>query len=380
MSITGTVHIPAEGDNRPPAYWEEIDGREVLVIRASAIGGCAWELVAAAQGLDPLPTPQWLQEAFDRGTELEPHIISMLERGEVHWWRNESGELTSVGDGKVKLVSFTSHQDEGHLWITDNIVIRFHPDAVDPVGNNVWEIKALSNSLWMKAYKGSVADAVDEYAWQLSVMMHAYGATSGIWAAYNKGEKSGEPVRHEREVLVEVVPQPLISFQELHDKAVMVYELARGEDISVSGRPCDKPDAFPCRYLHIRPERDEGDELMDDESSVGTSGISDKTAQPEPDVLSGAELDYVLRQYAFFKGQEDEAKQRREALKEQVLASAPKGEKRVMGEQFTAQVVDGTSSGGYDWKSMPRELKAEVEKYKLPGKPYRYIKNVKRND
>lgn len=240
-------------DNRPAAYYEG----DVLIIRASSIGStCLWELVAAAQGYEPSDVPADLQRAFDEGHRLEPIIIGMLE-----------------AEGYV----VTGAQDEGHLDITPTLRIRYHPDGfisnpvynVDPpqppgMATRILEVKTMSNDSWQRAARGSVGDIFAEYNWQISVMMWAneIDAFAGdpskwympaLWVGYNKGNADGSECLDQGRLLYEPIVRPPISLDTIYNKALAVQQLVEDDDIVMSGRPCDDPSHYPCRYLFLRP-------------------------------------------------------------------------------------------------------------------------------
>lgn len=64
-----------KGDDRPAVYVENIDGVDVVVYRASALGGCERALVAARVGATRHPVPAVIQNAFDEGHRNEPIIM-----------------------------------------------------------------------------------------------------------------------------------------------------------------------------------------------------------------------------------------------------------------------------------------------------------------
>jgi hypothetical protein len=332
--VTGTTHIVEEGDNRPPVYWE--DGR--LIIRASAIGNpCLWELIAAGQGYEPATLPEFLAVAFAEGHALEPIVIAKLQ---------ENG------------MQFESHQQEGHLDIEDvPVSIRYHPDGIgtDLFGRHVVEVKALRNEVWQKARRSGVGSLFAEYPWQLSTMMIAEGLP-GEWVAINKGNKDNSFCEEEGKLLRETVALPPISYEDICDKAKRIYEGVMGPDVLKSGRECDNPNHFPCRYIHLRPEPEE------DQIKEFTE------AEKE-------ELDYLLKAYLTFKGTVDEAKQRQDEIRNQIIAIAG-DTKKIITDAFIAPISQAYSTTT-DWASMERDG-IDVEKYRTKTPGVRYLKNVKK--
>lgn len=335
------------GDDRPPVYYElDDEGNTNLIIRTSAIGStCLWELVAAGQGYEMSPVPDTLQRAFDEGNMLEPLIIGMLES---------------------KGWTVTDRQAEGELVIEPGLTIRYHPDGkayhlTHNESARVLEVKALSNALWQTAARHSVGKVFAEYDWQLSVMMHQ-SRLPGLWVAFNKGNADGSPCTDQGKLLFERVDRPPISLDEITTKAQLIKSQVEGEDLLVSGRPCDDPTHYPCRFLYIRPEPEE-DNLAIDQPTILTV----------PDELKD-EVDHLVKEYLVFKGQADEAKIRQDAAKTRLIEIAGNS-KKMLTDKFIIPVVNGSNTSP-DWAAMPQALKDEVNKYKKTT-PYRYLRGIK---
>lgn len=336
-------------DDRPPVYWE--DG--VLVIRASAIGtSCLWELVAAGQGYEQGPVPDWLQRAFDEGTQLEPVILARLE----------------VDHG----IEYASHQDEGELRIDDTLIIRYHSDGLGylrPHELRVIEAKALTNELWHRAVRHGVGSVMDEYPWQLSVMMHGEGLP-GLWVAYNKGTSpvnemgDRELCLDEGKIYVQSVPEPPIPLSDIVAKALQVRELVLGDDILESGRPCDSPDHFPCRYLHIRPEV-----------------VSKASTVVEVSGPDSADFDQHARAYLYNKGLADEAANARDKARDAILELAGEDASKVVTDKYVIPIVNGRGPSKLALDEMTAEDRAVYDrlmaKYTRPGKTTRFLRSVK---
>lgn len=213
------------GDDRPPAYWED----DLLVIRASAIGSCMWELVAHAQQKDAQPYPEFLLAAFARGNELEPIVIDRLRK---LGWKFDPQEA----------------QAEGNLRVGANRVVRFHPDgvAVPATFNDkrLVEVKSAAHSQFEKGRRHGIEALFPEYPWQLSVMMHGLGLPA-VWVLVDKETD---------ELHMQWVDTPPVSLGEIVTRAKEVYEGSLGDDIVLTDRPCERPDQFPCRFIHLRPE------------------------------------------------------------------------------------------------------------------------------
>jgi hypothetical protein len=265
-----------------------------------------WELIASAQDYAPLPMPQGIQKAMDEGTKAEPIILQYLE-----------------DNGWV----LTDKQKEGHLRVAPNVLIRYHPDALGYQLENkepsyVVEAKAFGKDLFRRAQLHGVGSTIGEYDWQISIMMHAE-QKPGVWVFYNK--ETGE-------VDYEYVTTPPIPLSEILTKAAKLVESL---DDDLMERPCDDPKHFPCRYIHLRPEPGNGG--IDDTLDVESVGLSE-------------EFDQLARDYMMFKNQEDEAKKRKEEIRQQLL-SMRGSFKKAKSTRYSITVSKGTTNV-IDWKKM----------------------------
>jgi hypothetical protein len=317
-------------DDRPPVYYEG----EELIIRASGIGSsCMWELIAAGQGYPQSEVPAFLQEKFDEGIRWEPVVIEKMKK---HGW------------------VFESHQNEGHLIFVNGgvIKVRYHSDGIAraPDGERyVVEIKAFSVQNYSKAVLMGVGSVVHEYPWQLSVMMHGEDLP-GAWVAVNKVTE---------ELHYQLMPQPPIGLSYLRDKAFKIKQEVEGEDIVASGKVCDNPNHWPCRYLHLRPE-------------------AEGVVVPRTGGIDQYEVDQLVREYLMFKGQADEAYERRDAAKQKLIDIA--GDRtELRTDKWVVPVVEGRTSS-IEWTSVPPELRAQIERYRTKVTRYRYLRNIKRLD
>jgi len=369
--VNGVQEELPPSDNRPSVYWEEIDGQVFLIIRASAIGHpCLWELTAQGQGHDQGNMPGFMRRAFKAGQELEPIIIDRL--------RDEHGFMLA------------SAQVEGHLILPGNIMIRYHPDGIgqfmhaphDWFGSCVLEVKALRHESYERAAQGHVGDIVEEYPWQLSVMMHGEQLPA-VWVAYDKGhppdsETGIKPfVEGEGRLYVDPIPTPPISLREITEKALKIKELVLGEDVLTADWGCTSPDHFPCRYQHLRPEPEEEDEGvnrtgrdMDESSWDGT------IIEMDSDSDDGREMDQLVRDWLLHHGHAKEAKDRAEALKEQILKKIPEDVLKVITDKFVVPI----RTNNFDkihWDQMPPELKVALQSYIEKKKTARFIRDVK---
>lgn len=244
-SRMGSWDLP-QGDNRPPAYHEG----DLLVVRASALGSCLWELIACAQGHEPSPPPERLQRAFDEGHAAEPVILARLEKD---GWKLRGA------------------QKEGNLKVGRNRVVRYHLDSLgmspsDSQTERVVEAKALSDSNWLQAQRNGI-ETLYEYGLQMSTMQWGEGTNGpkpGVWVALNKGGPIGDDGEHEDtphkgELLIQFIDRPIHSLAEIVQRIRAVADGVAEGDVVMSGRPCDDPSQYPCRFLHLRPEEEPAD-------------------------------------------------------------------------------------------------------------------------
>lgn len=341
-----------QGDNRPACYYEG----DTLIIRASAIGNsCLFELVATAQEYEPVGLPANILRAFEEGKKIEPVVIRRLQTDHdfiIH-----------------------SKQMERELILPNNIHIRFHPDAVAswPRYPNVkrWvvEVKALGDSLWQRAVRGSVGDTIDEYEWQLSVMMLGLGMP-GLWVPYNKGKPPDEETgirpfcKHEKAIYLEPVFDPPIDLDTINEKAQHIKELVDGEDILETGQECGDSTHWPCRFQHLKPESE----------GSGDNGTQDGLLKVEGGTNDAEEIDRLVREYLFNKGQADECKAKADDTRDEIIRLSG-GAKRIQTEKWLIPIVNGSNSS-YDFTEMPYELKEALKVYKKRTR-YKYLRGIK---
>lgn len=372
MRVHG-VDEPELGDNRPSVYWEEIDGEVFLIIRASAIGHpCLWELTAQGQGHDQGNLPAFMRRAFRKGQELEPVVIQAL--------KDEYGYLEQ------------SAQIEGHLILPENIMIRYHPDGIglfekapyDYIGMCVVEIKALRHESYDKAAQGHVGDIVEEYPWQLSVMMHGERLPA-MWVAVDKGhppdpETGIKPVvEGEGRIYMDPITTPPISLADITLKALKIKELVLGEDVLTADWGCTSPDHFPCRYLHLRPEpEDEGGGGASEQGGrdVGDTPSKQSVVQMDSGSDDGKEMDQLVRDWLLHHGHAKESKDRADALAEEILQRAGAETTKILTDKFMVPISQNSYTS-IQWDQMPPELKEQFQAYIEKKKTKRFLRNVK---
>jgi len=292
------------GDNRPPAYWE-LDGEivpsrtpgAIMVIRASALGHCIWELAACLQDYTPLPYPDTILRAFKEGHDAEPLILERLLGPEMKWTRVE-GAAQAVGE----------------LRVGPNRIIRFHPDDVaasshEPTIPRLVEVKFLHPQTFEAIHKqGIMSPAATRYGydWQLSSMMLGLRlpAVFVVGEKVRKATKAGaEPAPPTvGNLAMKYVETPPHSLGEIVRRVKEVYDVAVGDDLAESDRPCDRPDQWPCLFRHLRPEPEGGEE--------------NNLPDIPPDLY--AEAERLLAGYVKFRALEAQAKKDKELLRDAV--------------------------------------------------------------
>lgn len=231
---------PRPGDNRPAVYEEN----GLLVVRASALGSCLWELIATAQGLEPQPWPQNILRAFDEGHDREQPTLDRLES---EGWRLDKSWA----------------QREVDVRVGGNRVVRVHPDSAgfppsQPTTQYGIEVKWLHNSSWSAWRRHGKAAANTQQKWQFSCEMAATRLPLVVVVG-NKGETPDEngvrpPCPHEGELHFEFYDEPPFSLGDIIKRVKELHDAATSGHIVASERPCDTPSQYPCRFIHLRPE------------------------------------------------------------------------------------------------------------------------------
>lgn len=358
--------VTEDQDNRPSVYWEEIDGEAWLIIRASALGHpCMFELAAQGQGHEAVQLPGMMRRAYKEGHKLEPVVLERLvdEHGFVHH----------------------TYQVEGHLILADEkIMIRYHPDAistvppalggkVSPGGSYtslgvVVEIKAITHDAFERVIKGHVTDYIAEYAWQLSVMMYGEQLPA-VHVAIDKGYPPDKDTGVKPEcpgegrIFIDPRPTPPIQWEDIKAKAIAIKEAVMGEDVMEAGE-CTAINHFPCQYQHLRPEPEDDD--MDD----------DTTFYVDSDTEEGKELDKRVHDYMRYAGEAKEAKERADALRDEIIAMVPEHVKKVHTDRFIVP-IQRQEYDKVDWTLVSPEAKAEIEAAKSKHKKAPFIQSVR---
>ena len=204
---------PADADHRPEVYQEG----GALIIRASAMGGCIRNLVAARMGIRAVAPNERALTRMNEGNIHEPWILKHLE---TLGWQSESTQSAlelPIGGGAV--------------------IVRGHNDAIvthesAKYGDRVAEAKAMGRDVWEK-WRAQGWGAFRRYAYQLSIYMHITGLP-GLFATKN---------RDTGEVDVTLWDEAPIPLGEIKLRALKVAAATELPD-------CD-PVTFPCSRFFI---------------------------------------------------------------------------------------------------------------------------------
>jgi hypothetical protein len=141
-------------DERPARYTEG----DLVVYRASGVGGCPRTFVLRHQRHKPAPHPEWFQQVLDEGTENE----SMID----HLWEVRTG------------VQSIDHQREYDLEVLPGVVIRCHIDGAAGTHAAIREYKKVRAGKDGKAweeFKRRGPEMHTHWLWQVATIMHATG-------------------------------------------------------------------------------------------------------------------------------------------------------------------------------------------------------------
>lgn len=269
------------GLNHAMAHEEQIDGVEVGVYRASAVGYCEWALLAARMGIDGAAPPDAMQKVFDEGYDNEATILEMF------YAQNKYLEPITISDSDPGALPETVE-----LRIGETIIIRGHVDDLATHAPNsvlLVEAKAVGKSLWDQWTKacGDQYDATKEHQGEtygqrvfhkLDGLWHKYydqvevymAATGAAECAFVVGRKPERVEGEETRALVEEIswvwlkPDPL-RLARIKAKIATVEGRARG-GVALP-QECDQQ-VYPCPYyylMHPQKPKVEARVIEDDE-------------------------------------------------------------------------------------------------------------------
>lgn len=366
MSLTA-LERPSTLD-APAAYWEG----DKAVFRSSAIGGCPKSLVALLMGVEPTPPPQWQQDIFDLGHELEPYII-----------RAASAKTGYAIEGSQTLVEFD---------VAGRACVRSHLDglAFEPVpdgyeheapGQNlnpshIVEAKGLGKTYMAAHERDELFEALPQYAWQISVQMHELDLPV-LYCVFDKrgltaGDVADLPLDELIDRLhVDVITEPPISKGEIRKKCLdLLYQANQGELPEF----CALKDAF-CSTPFLHDEEDD-DALADFLDEV--AGDRDIEAE-EQEAINALARTYQKANTAAKRAKEAK-KQARDKLQARLEEL---GVKSIDTGACKVTRVDNRGRKKTDWKALNQFLKEHgksADDFKYRGDGYSYPRITIRED
>ncbi len=333
--------------NRPIAYLDPAD--DLLHLRASGFNKPNCQLVLAALGFPASPPPTKLLAKFAEGHLLEPVIVERLERAGF--------ELAHTGD------------DQLHLDLAGpGFTIGIHPDGliVGQDGHSVeprlLEIKALGHQLFSTFYRTediwSLLDG--EYAWQVSLAMHAAKSPMLFVVAEKLYDDDGNLLDNQADarMIVQRIDDPPVPFVDIlkrgrHIRRLVDEWMADGgvrAEFTLDGLNC--PQSYPC------PFHDRHDDKRDAEDYDFTSPRS-----TESDALTAFDGDRTKRTtwakaaaaYAKANTEEKAAKMRREKARDELAklhATDADGAPVLRGLGYAVEYTVAEVRGRVDYKAV----------------------------
>ncbi|GIV04087.1 MAG: hypothetical protein KatS3mg015_2917 [Fimbriimonadales bacterium] len=259
----------ADTDTDGSVYFDD----DLVVYRASGVGGCVRALWAARRGMSPVEHPDWLMEKFAEGVRAEPVILDLLTE-----------HLRKIDDD----ADCFDFQQEIEIPVLPNVIIRGHIDAKARLHERtkLIEVKALAESTYERLMSaidnGEFADAFPQYAYQLSCYMQAL-KLEGLLVVGIKDE-NGDVARIDLRDFAE----PPVPLRRIKKRIVDLERMA--EDMSM---PACSVDLFPCQFYY----------LHDSDATV---------------VNTDVDLGNLAREYVLCSKSERDARERKREIAEQI--------------------------------------------------------------
>lgn len=300
---------------------------EPRIYRASSLGYSLEQLVAPFLGYQAIPPPEWLQQKFDEGKEIEPKCIEKL-RGYGWGILVAQDEVNAVGDNQIEVelevipgvAKVVGHLD-GHITeaqYADNLL-----------RNAILEVKSMAGRAWneFEDRKWEAGGIIQKYKWQASALMLATEMPH-MMVAWNKDTE---------ELSFALTMEPFYTISDIANK------LQSAEDYISRGVIPEGCTDYPCPYFYLH----------------------EPIADPEPadDILNGL-LDAWKVANHRRKVEELTEKNLREAIKEYVgeIAGKVKGSQgiTVSTNWVEAKEVSYTKPGHWETRiTPPRERKGD---------------------
>lgn len=345
-----------EAQDKPGVYFEG----DLMVVRASALGGCIGNLFRQGMGQTPELPPDWMQAKFDEGHEAEPIILD--------WIRGKNYGLFDDFELEEKFGELHDGQARIEIKAGSSVVVRQHYDGFARDSSRTEY--ALEAKAWTVGTRESFERKI-EFEGDTSVIVPAsmrshYIAMQISCAILGSkmpvllvvGQKAKQEDGYEGPVEIEdfftyVIKEPPFSRGEVMAKAMRVRELVTEGKVP----PCDIRQ-FPCGFWQDHDEA-EGVWAKGAAIEVGTLDVEE------------ALFESLAAEYGANHTLEKKAKERKAAAKKGLDAAfegVPEGEP-VESKDFTVRKVVQRPEGGIDWEKAARAkgvTDKEAEKYRKP--------------
>lgn len=250
----------------------------LVVYRASALGGCIKALAAARQGYSPMPEPPRMEQIFQAGNEAEDRTVTKLREAAWLLWGQQrviTLPVTKLSSGHEVVVrghidGFIAPQGEGPRALADiEESIEYARKLLREEGSyslgeymskgdySVCEIKSQGARTWeefaLSGFEGGLF--AEKYRWQASVYYHG---TNRPVRFVRVNRETDEVVVHD--------DMPEDWYYTLEDILARVQEVEVYAAMGTLPEECN-PAMFPCSYLYLHePEAESplsGDEAAE---------------------------------------------------------------------------------------------------------------------
>lgn len=368
-------------DHRPDVYEDQSASK--LIFRASSITRCSKSLVAAALEMEPQPAPAVMQLAWDEGTAAEGHLLGRFCDGGAGWDAEGFQLDPAVKFKMLEVRALTSYKKGGdsdesfpymhwskidddqftfEIPVGEKAVVRGHMDGICEVfqvpssepgvgvvdcppmhERAVTEAKFFGVDYFKKYLKvgllgaeGNGSEPFLDYAWQLSLYMHATGLPAYFivgeklrWskmddaAAAKAAEKFIETTGREAGVdeqwdvgrlHVTRFNAPLISLPKIKLRVMKLVKLIEARELG----GCDR-DQYPCAYSFLH-----------DGGSERVVEVTGQESGPKPIKITDAKIVGTVvalaRQYKELTASETAAKEKKKQIAARLDELLPRAE------------------------------------------------------
>lgn len=255
--------------------------------RASSLGYSLCQLVAPHLGYEPLPAPDYLQDAYDEGNRIEPLAVAKLRENlpcQIDYRPGDGSEVDGRKGEEVRLeiipgVAVVVAHLDGRISISSN------------GGEKVLEIKSMSEKRWEDFYKNgfdSKDKLLEKYKWQMSAMMLATGLPC-MMVAWNKGADEDAPF--EKLIARQTVVEPFYGISDIARK------LYAAEGYINRGEIPEGCSDFPCPYVFLHAPKEEVEKADKELDYLLEAWLladrAEKASKKDKDHLRAAIVEYV---------------------------------------------------------------------------------------